>query len=302
MTRPGLARFTTAGGRRQGTPGSTPAEAQRDSAPAEARHGTAPAHDRADARPPGVAPDLARFLSNRPAPMPGESCDLCAEPVPSEHRHVVDLERRSLLCTCQGCSLLFSGEGTGRYRMVPDRYVRVAPFALPPAWAALSIPVGIAFVIANTQLGRHVAFYPSPGGATESELPLDAWQDVVAANPGLRDVEHDVEAVLVQTGAGEPQCYVVPVDRCYELVGALRLHWRGFDGGQEVREHIAAFFADVERRSRPATSVVHPRSGPLTRPPSKVLRAGEQPPQAEYERPLGRDDDRDEARAPEAEV
>ncbi|MBW3606366.1 MAG: hypothetical protein KY460_15965, partial [Actinobacteria bacterium] len=188
------------------------------------------------------------MIGARRPPSPGEACELCAAPVPDDHRHVVDLERRALLCSCRGCALLFefSGAGDHRYHTVPDRYLRIEPFTLPPqAWAALQIPVGIAFVVANSKLDATVAFYPSPGGATESELPLDAWDEIVAANRGLEQVQPDVEAVLVRTD-GAPTCHVVPVDRCYELVGALRLHWRGFDGGQEVREHIAAFFISEE--------------------------------------------------------
>ncbi|MGI8574336.1 MAG: DUF5947 family protein [Egibacteraceae bacterium] len=199
-------------------------------------------------------PLLARFLGTRQRPKPGEACEMCSEAVPDEHRHVVDLERRGLLCVCQGCSLLFmtSDSGQSRYRTVPDRFLRVDPFSTPqPAWASLQIPVGMAFVVSNTQLERTVAFYPSPGGATESELALDAWAEVVAANPCLEGVEPDVEAVLFRTGVDASECFVVPVDRCYELVGVLRLHWRGFDGGQEVRERIDAFFADVRSRSRP---------------------------------------------------
>ncbi len=202
-----------------------------------------------------ISQPLARFLSRRRPPTPGEACELCGEQVPeNEHRHVVDLERRGLLCSCRGCALLFTeaGAAQGRYRAVPERYLRVEPFTVPPpAWAALEIPVGIAFVVRNTQQERTVAFYPSPGGATESDLPLDAWSDVVAANPGLEQVEPDVEATLVRTGTDTAQCFVVPVDRCYELVGTLRLHWRGFDGGQQVRAQIDAFFADVAKRSRP---------------------------------------------------
>ena len=44
----------------------------------------------------------------------------------------------------------------------------------------------------------------------------------------------------------------MPIDRCYELVGALRAAWRGFDGGQEARALLDAFFADLAARSRPA--------------------------------------------------
>lgn len=264
MTRQGLARFT------RPAPGATAGPATAPAVRADAD---------ANAEQDLPAP-LARFVNARPRAAPGEACEMCAAGIPDDHRHVVDLERRSLLCTCRGCALLFERTGDGdqvpahrladarphsqipahrhpgaRYRTVPDRYVAIAPFTLPGhAWAALQIPVGIAFVVANTQLERTVAFYPSPGGATESELPLDAWDDIVAANPALADVEPDVEAVLLRTGEGDPTCHVVPVDRCYELVGALRMHWRGFDGGAEVRDQITAFFDDVSARARPARS------------------------------------------------
>lgn len=258
MTRRGLARFT------RPPPGAVDASGGTDAA-----LGTRSADDL------DLPPTLARFVGARERPTPGEACEMCAVAVTDDHRHVVDLERRSLLCVCRGCALLFertrSGSPAdpdranahphrdGRYRTVPDRYVEVAPFTLPgPAWAALQIPVGIVFVVANTQLDRTVAFYPSPGGATESELPLDAWGDIVDANPALADVEADVEAVLLHTGDGDPTCHIVPVDRCYELVGAMRLHWRGFDGGTEVRAQIAAFFDDVGARARSAPSGARP--------------------------------------------
>jgi len=42
----------------------------------------------------------------------------------------------------------------------------------------------------------------------------------------------------------------VPVDSCYELVGAMRTSWRGFDGGAEANARIDAFFDTVARRAR----------------------------------------------------
>jgi hypothetical protein len=103
-----------------------------------------------------------------------------------------------------------------------------------------------------------VAFYPGPAGATESELPLDAWSTVTADNPQLGLLAPDVEALLVRTpnrGSGEVSCHLVPIDACYELVGQLRSVWRGFDGGQEARERIDAFFTTVIDRSAPAPGV-----------------------------------------------
>ena len=68
---------------------------------------------------------------------------------------------------------------------MPDRYLSFPGFELGPGqWDELEIPVGLAFFFRNSILGRTVAFYPGPAGATESELPLDAWDAVVAAQPG----------------------------------------------------------------------------------------------------------------------
>jgi len=44
--------------------------------------------------------------------------------------------------------------------------------------------------------------------------------------------------------------YLVPIDACYEFVGRLRMMWRGFDGGQDVRTYIEGFFETLDRRSK----------------------------------------------------
>ena len=184
---------------------------------------------------------------------------MCSEPIPAEHGHVVDLEQRSLRCTCRGCYLLFTPAGAGghRYRAVPDRYLSFPDVQLSPGqWDELQIPVSVAFFFLNSTLERMAAFYPGPAGATESLLPLDAWDLVVAANPGLATLQSDVEALLVRSdrpGGGVSECYLVPIDACYELVGQLRRLWRGFDGGQEAHEALDEFFDDVRGRARPAT-------------------------------------------------
>lgn len=197
---------------------------------------------------------LARFLEPRPATAAGERCELCGEGVPARHRHLVDLRRRSLVCSCRACTLLFDRPAAagGRYGVVPERYARLEPFRVTPwQWNALQIPVGLAFFLrtSRSEGPSTVAFYPSPAGATESELVLDVWEDVVAANPALAGVAVDTEAALVRFSVARPECYVVPVDRCYELVGRLRAGWRGFDGGHEVREQVEAFFGEVRERS-----------------------------------------------------
>jgi Family of unknown function (DUF5947) len=200
---------------------------------------------------------LQRLRQPRPRPPTrvGERCELCSEPIADGHGHLVDLHARNLLCACRGCYLLFTSEGAGgaRYRAVPDRYLAFADFALSPAqWDGLQIPVGVAFFFVNSALARVAAFYPGPAGATESELALDKWEEVVEANPVLGTLQPDVEAVLVKADArgSGAECFIVPIDACYELVGHLRRLWRGFDGGREAHDAMDAFFERVRARAR----------------------------------------------------
>jgi Family of unknown function (DUF5947) len=206
----------------------------------------------------GQAPPtvLQRIVANRPPPPDYERCDMCGAQLEPDHRHVVNLTSRNLMCTCRPCTLLFAyDEAQLKYRAVPDRYLSFPGVRLPATlWDDLQIPVGLAFLFRNSALERTVAFYPGPAGATESELPLDAWDGVVAEHPELGSAAPDVEAIILHApggASGTVECYLVPIDRCYELVGRLRQVWRGFDGGQDARDQITEFFADVSRRCRP---------------------------------------------------
>ncbi|AOS95029.1 hypothetical protein AN480_28830 (plasmid) [Mycobacterium intracellulare subsp. chimaera] len=196
---------------------------------------------------------LTRIASNRRAPAPArQRCEMCSESIADAHQHVVNVAGRQLMCVCRGCYLLFTdSQAELRYRAVPDRYLAFPSFALDrPAWEALQIPVGLAFFFRNSALDRTVAFYPGPAGATESELDLDAWGAIRAADPRVDLLAEDVEALLVRVpDDGPPDCYLVPIDACYEFVGGLRQLWRGFDGGQEAREFIDTFFTTLAARS-----------------------------------------------------
>lgn len=199
---------------------------------------------------------LARITANRRAPEPaGERCEMCSEAIADEHQHVVNVAGRQLMCVCRGCYLLFTDSHAElRYRAVPDRYLYFPNFALDRrTWERLQIPVGLAFFFRNSALDRTVAFYPGPAGACESELDLDAWTAISAADPRVGLLADDVEALLVRvpsiTDDGQPVCHLVPIDACYEFVGRLRILWRGFDGGQEAREFIDEFFGALADRS-----------------------------------------------------
>ena len=194
---------------------------------------------------------LRRAARGRPAKPPGERCDMCAEPIAADHDHVVDLRSRALMCTCHPCHLLFTdGDAALHYRAVPSRYRTFDGAPLDAAvWDDLQIPVGLAFLFRNSVQQRVVACYPGPAGATESELPLEAWERIVARDPRLAGVRPDVEALLIHRA--EAACHLVPIDACYELVGRLRRVWRGFDGGREAHDEVAAFFTRVRERSVP---------------------------------------------------
>ncbi|GAA3745733.1 DUF5947 family protein [Streptomyces tremellae] len=199
---------------------------------------------------------LLRLSRTRPQAPAEERCDLCAAPLGDEHPHVVNLESRGLMCSCRACYLLFTDEAADlRFRAVPERFLSFGGAVLDArTWDELQIPVGLAFLFHNSALGRTIAFYPGPAGATESELPLEAWQSATERHPELTTPRPDVEALLVRRAEdGANSCHLVPIDVCYELVGTLRSVWRGFDGGREAHAAMDAFFARVGGRSRPYT-------------------------------------------------
>jgi hypothetical protein len=109
----------------------------------------------------------------------------------------------------------------------------------------------MAFFFRQSDMPAPVAFYPSPAGATESMLPLETWGELAQQSPLIEALEPDVEALLVRKRDGVYHCHLVPIDACYELVGRVRMTWKGFDGGEEAWAAIDAFFASIAERSRP---------------------------------------------------
>ena len=210
---------------------------------------------------PGVdmltANTAAGNVATRPtsgAPRPDvERCEMCRAELDDRHGHVVDLEKRSLVCTCRACYLLFfsPGAGRGRYRAVPEDIHHDPAHRLAAAdWDALQVPVGTAFFFHNSDLDRVVGCYPSPGGATECELDLAEWQRLAEQYPLFGALDPDVQAIFASRADGDFEYFRVPIDLCYALVGQVRLRWRGLDGGDEIRTTLATFLDDLRRRSQ----------------------------------------------------
>ena len=186
---------------------------------------------------------------------PAERCELCATPLAGDHQHLLDAPSRKLLCACDACAVLFSAQGGTKYKRVPRRVQFLRDFSLTDArWEELRLPINMAFFFYSTPDLRTLALYPSPAGATECQLPLDGWNDIVQENAVLAEMEADVEALLVNRlgharGFSSPEYYVAPIDECYRLVGLIRSNWRGLSGGSEVWREVAGFFAGLREKA-----------------------------------------------------
>ena len=180
----------------------------------------------------------------------GERCDLCGTSLPDDHRHLLQLEERRIDCSCEPCWAMRSGDT--EYRPVGTRTAWLPDFDLSgERWASFAIPIGLTFFMRSSTAKTVVALYPSPAGATESELDLGSWDALVADNPVLRGLEADSEG-LVLNRLSEPHQYAIaPIDQCYALVGLVKASWEGISGGSGLERAIAGFFDGLRRRAAP---------------------------------------------------
>jgi hypothetical protein len=203
---------------------------------------------------------LRRFARPR---LPAERCELCSGVLATEHPHLLELATRQIVCACDTCSTLFDGMQGGKYRRVARRTLVLADFHINDGqWEDLLIPINMAFFFYSSMHGRMVTLYPSPAGAVESLLPLDAWADIVRENSVLSKLEPDIEALLVNRvghahALSPAEYYFAPIDDCYRLVGLIRTHWKGLSGGNEVWTEIARFFSELKARADIVTGEAH---------------------------------------------
>ncbi len=180
-----------------------------------------------------------------------ERCELCGTTIPAAHRHLLNLVERRIECSCESCWALRSGEA--EYRPTGSRTLWLDGLQMPEdVWAGFQIPIGLAFFMESTTAGCIVALYPSPAGATESELHFSTWSRLVELNPVLAELEPDIEGLIVNRLSDPPAYVVAPIDRCYELTGTVKAHWEGISGGAGVSEAVAQFFAGLRREAAPA--------------------------------------------------
>lgn len=177
-----------------------------------------------------------------PAPPEIEHCDVCADQLPEQHQHLLNIRQfdntvqlnntvqsstgqlsptqRQILCACQACGVLFDrrAAGNGLYRLIrPLRRPLPDLCCDDVLWAGLGVPVDLAFFVrhdsaptpatATAQTAESVvtAHYPSPHGTVGAEVAPEAWRRLVDANPLLVDMDTEVVALLIRRerhGAG----------------------------------------------------------------------------------------------------
>jgi hypothetical protein len=210
----------------------------------------------------GSASSIAalRRISKRREETQQERCELCGVGLPDDHEHLYNVQKRQLACSCSACAVITDVRSTkAGHKRVPRRYLALLDFEMSDdQWEALAIPVNMAFLTTAGDGSIH-CHYPSPAGATESLLTLEGWEELVDQNPILAEMEPDVEALLVsrageshETSDDQPQeneYFLVPIDACFELVGLIRVHWRGFSGGKQALDRIADFFNGLRMRA-----------------------------------------------------
>jgi hypothetical protein len=195
---------------------------------------------------PALVAGLRRYVRKpeTPARAGGPHCELCPLTLAEDHKHLLDLEERRIICVCPTCWSIRSGEA--RYRPTGSRTLWLEPFDLSDElWAAFQIPIGLAFFMRSTSTGTIVGLYPSPAGATECELDLDAWDRLVEANPVLDDLDPDAEALIVNRLATPPVHAIAPLDDCYRLVGTIKANWEGITGGTAMEAAVERYFGEL---------------------------------------------------------
>jgi len=203
---------------------------------------------------PTVAARL-RELSRRSPPSSWERCELCRISLGPEHRHLFEMQTRRIVCACEACALRFQNAIGGRFKLIPRDVIALPSLRITEAdWETLALPINLVFIFHNSLLGKVVAMYPSPAGATESLLPLPAWATIVTENPALETMEADVQAFLANRVGSTRKYFLAPIDVCYELVGMIRLNWRGLSGGETVWNKVEEFFAALDARAISVTA------------------------------------------------
>ncbi|MCY0885479.1 MAG: DUF5947 family protein, partial [Firmicutes bacterium] len=84
-------------------------------------------------------------------------------------------------------------------------------------------------------------YYPGPAGAVRGSLPPGLWEAWEGRFPAVAALQPEVEVLWVDRTPAGTRAWVLPLDRCYEAVGRLRL------AGPEWPRALQAVRQDLEQ-------------------------------------------------------
>jgi hypothetical protein len=187
-----------------------------------------------------------RQMPDGPQPIEAQ-CDLCGTSMPEDHRHLLQLDERSIVCVCESCWALRSGDA--EFRPVGSRVIWLDSLDLPDdLWARFHIPIGLAFFMRTG--GGVVAFYPSPVGATESEIDAGVFAELCERNPRLNELDVDAEVLIVDRLGEARRSAIAPTDQAYKLVGLVKTNWQGISGGPALAGAVDGFFEELREQAK----------------------------------------------------
>jgi hypothetical protein len=181
-------------------------------------------------------------------PQPIEAnCDLCGTSMAEDHRHLLQLDERQIVCVCESCWALRSGDA--EFRPVGSRVIWLDSLDLPDdLWARFGIPIGLAFFLRSG--GGVVAFYPSPAGATEKEIDAGVFSELEERNPRVRELDEESEVLIVDRLGEQMRSAIAPTDEAYRLVGLVKANWRGISGGPVLQDAVDGFFEGLREKAK----------------------------------------------------
>ena len=166
--------------------------------------------------------------------VPEESCDLCSAPLDSKACPPSRRRATQVMCACTPCAVLFTDSMT-RFRGISSADVRHLPDCCltHEDLGGVGYSDQSCFCVSFQRDRADDCLISKPWGRNRASLPADVWEEIVTHEPRLAKMQDDVQAFLVNRLAEPYQYYMAPIDKCFELVGTVRLYWKGFTGGTE---------------------------------------------------------------------
>ncbi|HKJ89394.1 MAG TPA: DUF5947 family protein [Gammaproteobacteria bacterium] len=194
---------------------------------------------------PGWAARLGLFRRGEAVTL---ACELCGAPMARAHPHLLDTREDEVVCACPACAEHAGNRPRSHYRPLPSQAEVLSRLEVTGAdWAALEVPIGLAFFLRREAGAPVVALYPGPTGLTESHPDPESWAGIETRNPGLRDMAPGTEAAVISMLDDRPRAFRLPADRCYALAGEIRSRWDGLGGGAGTWARVRGFLDQLDR-------------------------------------------------------